>query len=538
MRKPFVVIAAILLSSLFVFAADDATITSVSGSATVKAAETSLWYSARTGAAVKSGQKVKTMPRSRVRIDLPDGSRVEVNANSQVDLSSLKSKNPTFALSMGKLKAWVSKNAKRASFQVRTPIAVCSVRGTEFTVEVDKDGKTEIEVDKGLVGVRTVDGTGEEVPVGAGESLSVSGRGALTGNLKRETGAEEKAVRREVGLEMNKEEVQNAAAAEMRLAEYQEGKAMVDVNGMRVRLEEYIMRPAADTFKLVVLNERDSRFDYFYYKGKFNKELPQDLGTALQEMGGKVGETAPDYYLTEYEQAFSNTQDYSKDTASGGHPVKITYNNDGTFTLTDGQSTKNIDAYNNTDKAYNPLADTFDASQSSALDLSIYNPATDKFEAFTAGETVWKTRFNSYEHVINGIRKQEYIPTDPSKGILVADEDGHWVYPSLDSEGNTIYGEWGIASGESTAPDADVLHNRLKLNYFDGTFEQYDTYIISDEGKIASSSEFNGITSGREYKDRLLNWNYEQVMTASEFQGRKIDLVVEPKIFIKSGLIK
>ena len=36
----------------------------------------------------------------------------------------------------------------------------------------------------------------------------------------------------------------------------------------------------------------------------------------------------------------------------------------------------------------------------------------------------------------------------------------------------------------------------------------------------------------------LLKWNYEQQDTATEFQGRNIDLVVEPKIFIKSGLIQ
>jgi hypothetical protein len=36
----------------------------------------------------------------------------------------------------------------------------------------------------------------------------------------------------------------------------------------------------------------------------------------------------------------------------------------------------------------------------------------------------------------------------------------------------------------------------------------------------------------------LLHWNFETIVTASEFQGRKIDLAVEPKIFIESGLIQ
>ena len=56
-----------------------------------------------------------------------------------------------------------------------------------------------------------------------------------------------------------------------------------------------------------------------------------------------------------------------------------------------------------------------------------------------------------------------------------------------------------------------------------------DSYIISDEGKIASFSDF-GNAARASFKETLLKWNYQQIITASEFQGRKIDLVFEPKI--------
>ncbi|MDD5303522.1 MAG: hypothetical protein PHS14_10490 [Elusimicrobia bacterium] len=39
------------------------------------------------------------------------------------------------------------------------------------------------------------------------------------------------------------------------------------------------------------------------------------------------------------------------------------------------------------------------------------------------------------------------------------------------------------------------------------------------------------------FKQTLLGWNFQTIVTACEFGGRKIDLVVEPKIFIQSGLI-
>jgi hypothetical protein len=539
MKKITVFLLGLLLLPPCLFAAE-AKIASISGQADIKYLGKDLWYGARAGATVLPGQKIKTRPRSRVKLELADGSRIQIFPNSQVDLKNLSSTAPSFGMVVGKLKAWVSRNVNRSKFEVHTPVAVCSVRGTEFTVDVDPQGQTEIEVDKGLVGVRRVDGTGEEIPVGAGERLSVIAGRELTPEQK--AGMHDQSnVRTEVGLEMSKEAVQAAAAQELRLAEYREGKTMVDVYGERVRLEEYIMRPAPDTFKLVLLNERDKRFDYFYYQGTFNTTLPTDLSVALRDMGGKLGTTAPDYYLTSYERGYSNTQDYVKDTAAGGHLVKITYNNDGTFTLTDTQdasNTRTVNAADATNGAYDPVSDTFDASVTSPLDITLYNPATDAYEAFAAGQTLWQLRFNSYAHVIDGINKQWYLPTTAAKNILAADLDGHWIYPSLDSAGNTVYGEWEVSSSASSYPEAGLLHNRINITYRDNTSEQYDNYIISDDGKVADAGSFSGVTSGSRYKDELLKWNYEQVITATEFGGRKIDLVIEPKILIKSGMIQ
>jgi hypothetical protein len=293
-----------------------------------------------------------------------------------------------------------------------------------------------------------------------------------------------------------------------------------------------------DTFKLVLLNERDNRFDYFYYKGQFNRELPADLSVALKDMGGTIGDIRPDYYLLSYEKGYSNTQDYVKDTAASGHQVKVTF--DGTtYTLTDADDPANnreIAAVDVANGAYDPLTDTFDAGNTAtAAGVSLYNPATDAFENFAAGQTLWVTRFDSYEHVIDGVRKQWFLPV--SNNILAADLDGHWITPALDSLGNTIYGEWN-ATAAASRPDASLLHENITLTYLDNTFERYDNYIIDDAGKIAAVAAFDGITTGTRYKQELLKWNYEQVITASEFNGRKIDLVIEPKILIKSGIIE
>ena len=88
----------------------------------------------------------------------------------------------------------------------------------------------------------------------------------------------------------------------------------------------------------------------------------------------------------------------------------------------------------------------------------------------------------------------------------------------------------------------DQLYMRLTTYYpksnTDIPYQQYDTYIISDEGKIAPTSAFADATSGLAFKQELLQWNYEQQTSCSSFADRNIDLVVEPKILIRSGLIK
>ena len=69
-------------------------------------------------------------------------------------------------------------------------------------------------------------------------------------------------------------------------------------------------------------------------------------------------------------------------------------------------------------------------------------------------------------------------------------------------------------------------------------WEKYDSYVISDLGKVAKTSDFAATGfGGQAFKTTLLNWNFQTIVTASEFGGRSIDLVVEPKIFIQSGLI-
>jgi hypothetical protein len=121
-----------------------------------------------------------------------------------------------------------------------------------------------------------------------------------------------RAARHEVGLDMTRNQVIASAAMEQRQADYREQKSLIDVNGNRVRIEEYIVRPAPDQFKLVVLDKRSTGLDYFFYQGTFNQTLPADLSVAFKDLFGTLGSAAPKYYLTAYEMGQSNTQDWTR----------------------------------------------------------------------------------------------------------------------------------------------------------------------------------------------------------------------------------
>src|SRR6185312_16079523 len=112
---------------------------------------------------------------------------------------------------------------------------------------------------------------------------------------------------------------------------------------------------------------------------------------------------------------------------------------------------------------------------------------------------------------------------------------------------NNVTAVQKLSAGQCLPPDCTYQESGIEhgVVYSDdsttgGTgsvWDKFDSYVISDAGKVATTADFAGVTSGTQFKTTLLNWNFQTIVTASEFGGRKIDLVVEPKIFIQSGLI-
>lgn len=488
-------------------------ITSLTGSAQVRRPNTVAWNDVPTNYVLGPGDELKTGRGSRVTLTFDDGSRVELGPNSSYALQDTKAEESSMTLTFGRLKAWVTKAAARR-FSVRTPTAVCSVRGTEFGVDVNQDGRTSVELFTGLLGVQ--DQKGNEVLLKDGQRVDVDANGigktqGLDDKKESDKEAERRQIKREVGLEMNKEQILAAASEEIKQALFQQGKVMVDVNGNRVRIEEYILRPTPNTFKFVVLNERPDRFDYFFRTGTFNTTLPDDLSTALRQLPGCIG-SACTWWLTGYQTAWSNTTDNVVENASGGHLVDVNSNGDASDNVT-----------------------------------VAFDPASNDFVRLSAGTPFFTTLFDTYDLKFNNVTHNSWVSAvgNYNAGACAGGVGG--ACGGIQTLANrTVTDVVSILQSPNCTSLDSCTGNREPGSFHDiiyrqnlgGTiWDKFDNYIIDDNGAIAKHSDFAGITNGADYKKRLLDYNYQQIITASEFGGRKIDLVFEPKILMQSGLI-
>jgi len=111
----------------------------------------------------------------RLLLKLSDGSDVLVRAHTKLLLKQPEASGwKYFQLLMGRVRTQIQKRLGGSpAFQIGTPSAVISVRGTKFDVEVDRRGFTEVDVDEGVVELEAVTGRGQSVMISAGFSSRV-----------------------------------------------------------------------------------------------------------------------------------------------------------------------------------------------------------------------------------------------------------------------------------------------------------------------------------------------------------------------------
>lgn len=112
----------------------------------------------------------------RLLLKLSDGSEVLVRPHTRVVIKEPDNSAWRYLqLLLGRIRTQVQKHlGGTPSFQIGTPSAVISVRGTQFDVEVDRRGFTEVDVHEGVVELESFNGRGESVMIRAGFSSRVS----------------------------------------------------------------------------------------------------------------------------------------------------------------------------------------------------------------------------------------------------------------------------------------------------------------------------------------------------------------------------
>jgi len=127
------------------------TLSAVSGEVEVKKGGAGDWTEFDQ-TSLKSGDELRTGKNSKAVIETTYGDIITVGPETHITTVDIVDMDRTLNLLLGEIKAdikkWIGK------FEVRTPSAVTSVRGTEFTVSVDEYGTTTVMVLDGTVEVR------------------------------------------------------------------------------------------------------------------------------------------------------------------------------------------------------------------------------------------------------------------------------------------------------------------------------------------------------------------------------------------------
>src|SRR5215468_7592172 len=116
-----------------------------------------------------------TTDDGRLLLRLSDGSDILVRPHTRVIIKEPESSGWRYLqLLVGRIRSQIQKHLGGSpAFQIGTPSAVISVRGTRFDVEVNRLGFTEVDVDEGIVELDSLSGRGESVIITAGFSSRV-----------------------------------------------------------------------------------------------------------------------------------------------------------------------------------------------------------------------------------------------------------------------------------------------------------------------------------------------------------------------------
>lgn len=457
-----------------------------SGLVQVRAAGDARWRPAgKLPREISAGDAVRTGFNAHAVFVLDGGELIETSGNAHLLLAESTPVGSSLSLLFGSARI-SAKGLHGRELVVRTPTATARARSESaaWTASVSGGGNSIFMAERGLVGIedekgaRTLLRPGQRLTADAA-GLHEPARAPTPVQARRADFAE--TMRRELSLELQRDEPQRLAAGETRRDEQESGRVLTDADGTRLRAEEFLVRTAADRFGFVALNSRrGSGMSWYSWAGVFDRALPRDLSSVFAALAGTV-QSASAWTLTSYAQTRAGSGHTLTETASGGHQVDLNSNAD-------------------------PLDDV----------ASLYDPATDTYVS-VVGRPVFRTLFDASSLSADGVVKRGWSGTN----IQAQSDAVPLALPSY--------------TANTTFPDSGSVRRVDLESYADGSWLVTETRAVNPEGGTASRSTFGGATTGSPWALSLLREGFQQTATASEFGGASIQVLFSPRILIVTG---
>ena len=512
------------------FAMTSDIIMSPEGKVEARTGPASEWVQVKSKVRIAAGAEIRTGKDSTAGVFFPDGSRFILGNNTLFSVDATGKKKAGFQLKFGRLKAAVA-GYFSSRFEVRTPSAVCAVRGTEFEIDVANDGGTEMNVSEGLVEVN--DSKGAMAVVSSEERIRV-GMGGMTPpetvSLKDEhagLAARPMAVRQETARERTRTMLEELRNRELKANEAQLGKDSIDAFGKRVRIEEYLLRPTDKEFKLLFLSRRaeEDRLDWGHLIEQFNSKIPDDISQVGAIIDGMYfSKTAPANWMKYFEVYLTNTIDSVKETIDFGNPTLVNFSGYGAG-VGSRYYPASIDYKEILSGPGVALAAGAGAGGLNA-DERIQFQQIQEYNSNPSypGQFIWTQKVVNN---LGALTTLEQITLDPSNATDVSDQ---WTAALVDKAG--IYG--GLVDATVNPSDLAISYpsGPGKADYQAGTTYADDSTFSSRKILVSNEGEVMGIPGSANSGTFLSegSYNLEMVVTSNLFQGRNIDILLAPEI--------
>ncbi|MBF0543205.1 MAG: FecR domain-containing protein [Candidatus Riflebacteria bacterium] len=168
MKKVFLLSLVFVLSSISCFGENKIVFHLLRGRAALLRNVSSTWLDlSAEPIQIRPTEKLRTESETKAELRFPDGSVLRIKPNTIFTLLEA-----SIQLQVGEI--WLDLQTQARGYQVITPTVICGVLGTSFNVSVDRFGKTQVKVLRGIVSIRAHDERSRQLVLQKGMMANIS----------------------------------------------------------------------------------------------------------------------------------------------------------------------------------------------------------------------------------------------------------------------------------------------------------------------------------------------------------------------------